>query len=214
MRALALLIIGSLRARTGWRRDERGTTAIEFAMVAAPFFFFAFAIMGIGLQFFTINALEHGVESAARQIRTGQMQNGQMVGGAKVDFTVADFKELVCTQAGMFIEDDCESKLVVHIDSGAGWQDVSATPCLDDSGNLRAATGNATDAITTKTGGANQVVLVNVCYDWQLGGDMWNILWKLLVTEPWDTDERDLNPNHGDKVVIQSIATFRTEPYS
>lgn len=214
MRALAFLLIGKLWHRAQWCRNKQGTTAIEFALVAAPFFFFAFSIMGIGLQFFTINALEHGVETAARQIRTGQMQNGKMVDGAKVDYTLAEFKALVCEQAGLFIQDDCESKLIVHIDSGGGWQDVSATPCLDDSGNLKAATGNATDSITTQTGGANQVVLVNVCYDWELGGRMWNSLWKLLVSEPWKTDGSELSTNHGDKVIIQSIATFRTEPYS
>lgn len=192
------------------RADERGTTAIEFGIVAAPFFLFAFAIMGIGLQFFTINSVEHGVEAAARQIRTGQMQAGYMVSGVKAAYTVGDFKNLVCSKAGTFIEDSCDDKLIVHIVNGSGWHNVSATNCVDETGNLRPATGALTDDITTKTGGASQVVLVTACYEWDLGGMFWESFWRLLVTGPWGGNEE---AQAADKVIIQAIATFRTEPY-
>ena len=58
-----------------WQRDDRGATAIEFAMVAMPFFMFCFGILGVGLHYFSTNSLEHAVEAAARKIRTGQAQN-------------------------------------------------------------------------------------------------------------------------------------------
>lgn len=203
------------------KADEKGTTAIEFAMVAAPFFLFAFAIMGIGLQFFTINALEHGVEAAARQIRTGQMQNGKLVDGETVANTVQDFKNLVCSEAGSYISgeldesDNCTNdKLVIHIDSGANWSDVAATPCLDEDGNLAPMDAEDTDAISTKTGGASQVVLVTACYEWELGGDFWNSFWNLLVTGPWSNHNKTRSDKFGDKVVIQAVSTFRTEPYN
>jgi Flp pilus assembly protein TadG len=204
------------------RADDRGTTAIEFAMVAAPFFLFAFAIMGIGLQFFTINALEHGVEAAARQIRTGQMQGGKSDGdGGTVPNTIQDFKNLVCSEAGSYISGELDEsnnctndKLVLHISSGASWSDVSATPCLDADGNLTAMDAEAGDDINSKTGGSSQVVLVTACYQWDLGGDFWNAFWNLLVTGPWSNHDKTRSEKHGDKVVIQAVSTFRTEPYN
>ena len=55
-----------------------------------PFFLFVLGIIGVGLYFFTQNALERGVENAARQIRTGQAQNAAM--------TVSQFKTMLCTR--------------------------------------------------------------------------------------------------------------------
>lgn len=198
-----------LRRLGPWRSDQRGTTAIEFAIVGAPFFLFAFAIMGIGLQFFTINALEHGVESAARQIRTGIMQTGYSDpdSGDHVDYTIEDFRTLVCSEAGSYI--DCDENLVIHIDSGAEWSDITVTPCLT-SGTLTTSTGNPTDSISTKTGGASEVVLVTACYQWGMGGTLWQVFWNLLVTGAWGSG----SAKTADKVVIQSVATFRTEPYN
>jgi hypothetical protein len=178
-------------------------------MVAAPFFLFAFAIMGIGLQFFTINALEHGVESAARKIRTGQMQQGTTDGdGNHVDYTLDDFRDEVCAAAGSYI--NCDEHLVLHISSAEEWADIETTPCMT-SGSLTPATGNGSDAIQTKTGGASQAVLVTACYEWDLGGTMWQTFWNLLATGAWASSNE---ANDAEKVIIQGVATFRTEPYS
>ncbi len=196
-----------LRTLPGWRSDDRGTTAVEFAIVAAPFFLFAFAIMGVGLQFFTINAMEHGVESAARKIRTGQLQGGKTVNGAPVAYTNQEFKEMICEEAGSYIE--CGSKLIVHMSSGAEWADVETTPCLTG-GALTAMAGNSTDAVTTKTGGASQVVLVTACYEWDLGGTFWQSFWNILESGVWGGG----TPKDAGKIVIQAVSTFRTEPYN
>lgn len=192
---------------TRWRSDDRGATAIEFGMVAVPFFLFAFAIMGVGLQFFTINALEHGVESAARQIRVGIMQKGYESSGSHVDYTLDDFRDLVCSESGSYIQ--CDENLVIHIKSDDEWVSGLVTPCMTG-GSLTPATGNSSDAVTTKTGGAGRVVVVTACYEWSLGGDLWQVLWNLLVTGAWGTGTA---AKTADKIVIQSLATFRVEPY-
>jgi len=46
--------------------DERGTTALEFALTAPAFFLFLFGIIGLGLMFWTQIGLQHGAEMAAR----------------------------------------------------------------------------------------------------------------------------------------------------
>jgi Flp pilus assembly protein TadG len=47
-------------------RDERGATALEFAILAPVFFLLIFAIIAFGLMFWTQVGLQHGAEMAAR----------------------------------------------------------------------------------------------------------------------------------------------------
>src|SRR5262245_61645621 len=112
---------GLWRARCAplWR-DERGTTAVEFAFIAAPFFVMLLGIITVGMHYFTIHSLELGVSSAARKIRTGQAQ--------KAGMTFADFKQLVCDEAGGHIK--C-NKLIVHVKSGAQFADLDPPTSCD-----------------------------------------------------------------------------------
>jgi hypothetical protein len=167
----------------------------------------AFGIMGIGLQFFTINALEQGVSSAARKIRTGSAQTGTIVEGQTDDTTLANFKQLVCDESGSYIS--CNSKLVIHVQSAAEWADIVPVNCVT-SGNLTPQTGADSDKLVDYTGGANQVVLVTSCYEWDLGGEMWQKFWNLLAAGAWSHGEE---ANEAGKVIIQAVTTFRTEPY-
>jgi Flp pilus assembly protein TadG len=59
--------------RNFWR-DDSGVAALEFCLVAAPFFTILFGIMEIGLMFFSATLLEGGVGDASRLVRTGQIQ--------------------------------------------------------------------------------------------------------------------------------------------
>jgi Flp pilus assembly protein TadG len=59
-------------------RDKEGVTAIEFALVALPFFTVVFAILELGLAFIVNRMVDNAVIEASRMIRTGQAS------GAKV----------------------------------------------------------------------------------------------------------------------------------
>lgn len=48
------------------RRDERGTTAVEFALTAPMFFMVIFGVVEGGLLLWTQAGLQHGAEMAAR----------------------------------------------------------------------------------------------------------------------------------------------------
>ena len=54
-----------MKLSTIWR-DNRGASAIEFAMTAPLFFLFIFGIIEFGLLFWTQLGLQHGAELAAR----------------------------------------------------------------------------------------------------------------------------------------------------
>ena len=65
----------TLRRLRGYKRSEDGATAIEFAMLAIPFFSLIFAILELAIVFFISSSLNHAVSEAGRQIRIGNFQN-------------------------------------------------------------------------------------------------------------------------------------------
>src|SRR5690606_26389340 len=78
-----------------FRADASGATAVEFAIVAVPLFLLMLAIMTIGIQYFVLHSLEHGIAEASRKVRTGEAQ--------KEGLTLDDFRNLVCEAAGPYI---------------------------------------------------------------------------------------------------------------
>ena len=173
-----------------WLRHERGSAAVEFALVALPFFMFVLGVLGIGLYFFTVNSLEHGVESAARQVRTGQAQ--------KSGLTVGGFKELVCSSAGSYI--DCD-KLRVLVQHSATWAGIDPEPCVNSSNQMSASTGDTDDSLYGYTGGSGQVVLITLCYEWDLA-------------KSFSFLQLGTGSDGSGAAIIQATTAFRTEPYS
>lgn len=76
----------ALKRANHYKNDRDGATAIEFALLAIPFFMLLFAILELAIIFFISSTLSHAVSESGRQIRTGNFQNcGQ-----------AAFKAAVC----------------------------------------------------------------------------------------------------------------------
>lgn len=133
-------------------RDERGVTAIEFALVALPFFTLLFGIVEIGLAHTANRMLDNAVVEAARLIRTGQAQSGNISEGA--------FKTRLCGYMPPFMCN--ESRILVEVESIDDFADASSTDDLyDDEGNLR-------DDLDYDIGGASEIVVVNVIYKWPM----------------------------------------------
>lgn len=184
--------IPAIRSRSllrRWCSDTGGASAIEFAFTAMPFLLFIFGIMMTGLQFFTMNSLEHGVESAARLVRTGQAQNSNM--------TVAQFKQSICQNASAPIA--CDSHLSVHIQQGAQWSDITPEACLKNDGTMANGTGANGDTVSTYTGAASVVVLVTACYQWDL---------------PKNVPIIPLGNMANGARLLQAATTFRSEPFN
>ena len=172
------------RRLKAWCGDREGVTAVEFAMVAVPFLMLLFGIITVGLFFFTTFALENAVERAARLIRTGQVQESGM--------TAAQFKQEVCEHAPAYV--DCAGKMRVNVQSFNDFANVVTSSCVDNGGNLVAPAGTS-----YSPGGSGEVVLVTVCYEWELAG---NLPFLSVGSMP------------NGSALIQASTTFRTEPYS
>jgi len=164
-------------------RDESGATAVEFGMVATPFFMLLFGIISVGFYFFTTFTLENAVEDAARLIRTGQVQSSNM--------TAAAFKTQVCSKLPSYV--DCSNKVRVNVQNFTSFGSITTPSCLDGGGNLVA---NASTAYSA--GSASNVVLVTACYEWALAGQI-----------PF----LKLGKMANGSALIQAATTFMTEPY-
>src|SRR5271163_3188123 len=73
-----------------FRRNRRGSAAVEFALVAPVFFALLFAIIETAIMFFASQVLETITQESARMILTGQAQTAS--------YTQAQFQTYVCSQ--------------------------------------------------------------------------------------------------------------------
>lgn len=146
-----VLRFGFIRAKR-MRRDESGSAAVEFALIAFPFFLILFSIIEVSLVFFANQILDNAVSDAARLIRTGQAQ--------KQNFSKTEFQNQVCNGlAGLF---DCNGgSLYVDVKTYTKFADVNVTDPIDDDDNI-------VDNFGYDDGGPETIVVASVYYEWPL----------------------------------------------
>nr|WP_233343209.1 TadE/TadG family type IV pilus assembly protein [Hyphomonas sp. Mor2] len=163
--------------------DKRGIAAVEFALIAVPFFFLIFGLLEVCVIFIMASVLEHGASEASRAIRTGQFQQG--------GFGELAFKNAVCAE--LFDLMSCGERLSLDVktfSSFAGTNNPSpidpVTGDLDDSG------------FAFSPGGQNDIVVIRVFYEWDL--------MIPLMSKP-------LANMSGDRRLLQATVAFRNEPF-
>ena len=106
----------TLRRLRGYKRSEDGATAIEFAMLAIPFFSLIFAILELAIVFFISSSLNHAVSEAGRQIRIGNFQNCGK----------AAFKKQVCDT--MISIGSCQNNLRLDVIKNTTFGEITLPP--------------------------------------------------------------------------------------
>ena len=139
--------------RTWNRRRAGGHAAIEFALIAPVFFMILMAIVETGMVYFANSTLEDGMETAARMIRTGQVQSANM--------SQADFRQIICARINTFMSCD-PSKLHIDVRAFSNFTTSAYPPPLDADGNINP------NLDSYQIGGSCQVVLVRAFYTWPL----------------------------------------------
>jgi Flp pilus assembly protein TadG len=134
-----------------WLADRSGATAVEFALVAAPFLGLLLGIIQIILVFFGQELLESVVQQASRYILTNQVQTSGM--------GQAQFASLVCAQVRIIF--NCNN-LIINVQSSSSSSGVSASlPTLTFNSQ-----GQVTNAWQFNPGGPGDLVVVQVMYPW------------------------------------------------
>jgi Flp pilus assembly protein TadG len=137
------------RLISSWRADERGVAAMEFGFVALPFFGILVAVFQIGLVFLAQNELETAVEKSARQLLTGQAQQGGV--------TQSQFTSTVCSNLPVLFA--C-SGIMVDVQAGGSFSSANtSTPTLTYNSQ-----GQVTNNWNFNIGAAGNVVVLRVFY--------------------------------------------------
>lgn len=180
------------------RRNEDGATAVEFGLIAMPFFALLFGIMGVCQMFFWMFTLENAVWTASRDMRTGAFQTTSLnsrYAGLTGDALKTEFKKAICEKAVIY--SDCMSHSSVLVQSVSNFSTLAAPNCRDSNNGL---TSDSSAMAAFNAGAASSVVMVTLCHSWSFGAK--------LAFLPMSNTLSDGG------VLIQSSAAFRTEPYN
>jgi Flp pilus assembly protein TadG len=134
-----------------FRRNRRGSAAVEFALVAPVFFALLFAIIETGIVFFAGQVLETVTQDSARMIMTGQAQNAS--------YSQSDFKTYVCGKVIVLF--DCTNGISIDVQSYSAFSSVSSTNPIDGSKNF-------VPPNNYSPGGPGDIVVVRLFYQWPL----------------------------------------------
>ena len=148
-RARIRRLLGARVVRRLVRRED-GAVAIEFAMVAAPFFALVFAIIETAIVFFAGQTLETAVADASRLILTGQAQ--------QQGFSASAFKQAVCGKIyGLF---DCTNGVKIDVQTFQAFGNANVSKPVDANGNVVNGFGQY------QPGGPGDIVVVRAIYEW------------------------------------------------
>jgi hypothetical protein len=142
-----------------WCKRQDGAAAIEFSMLAVPFFFIVIAIIELSLLFAAQAIFQDGVFSAARLIRTGQLQTDES-GGDPRDL----FRAALCAQEMAIIDCNDIDFTVQTLDN---FTQEGTSPAMDGSGRMATtdADGDGNpDPLPFDAGGISSVVRIDATY--------------------------------------------------
>jgi len=111
---------GAPRIVRRFNGNEDGATAVEFAILAFPFFLLLFAIIECSLLFFAGQLLESTVDDVGRKVRTGQLDD---------TLTADQFKLEICNATALLF--DC-GKLNVDLKVAATFDELDEPPEPED----------------------------------------------------------------------------------
>jgi Flp pilus assembly protein TadG len=132
-------------------RHQEGASAVEFAMVAAPFLAMTFAIIETAIVFFAGQALETAGADSARLIMTGQAQTQ--------GYSQAQFKQQVCSRIyGLF---NCAAGLHVDVRTYNNFASINTAKPIKADGSLDT-------NFVYEPGGPSDIVVVRLLYQWPI----------------------------------------------
>lgn len=177
-----------LRGGSGGRlgrllRERRGAAAIEFALVAAPFFALLLASIETSLVFFAQQTHESAAEMTGRELLTGKAQSDGL--------TQQQFKTLACSKLPIFMK--CANLSV----------DVTVAPSFAAANTSRPVltydvNGNPTNGWQFQSGNPGDILVLKLVYLWP------------LPTGPLGFNLSDAS---GSRRLMLATSVFKTEPY-
>lgn len=136
------------RPMKGIWRDRRGATAVEFALIAFPFFGLVMGCIELAIVLFAGVSLDLAAAKVSRELRTGMASKAT---------TSAAFITKVCNEMA-WLGSDCTSKLRVDVRTFTNFQMVTQAPDVIVDGKFA--------GMQYTVGGSSQIQLVRAYYPW------------------------------------------------
>lgn len=171
------------RALRRFARRKEGATAVEFALVAVPFFLMVVAMGEVSLMAMAQSNLDFAIAETARRIRTGAVQTE--------DLSATQVTAEVCGRLNSIMTVQCSGNLFLDVDTYQNFNDV-ANPTPVQNGQLDES------QIGFVPGGPGQIVLVRGFYRWTIITPLFGSIFS--------------NVGNNDRLMVSSILV-RNEPY-
>ncbi|TGT43195.1 TadE/TadG family type IV pilus assembly protein, partial [Mesorhizobium sp. M8A.F.Ca.ET.167.01.1.1] len=108
--------------------DRRGSTALEFALLALPFALLVFAILESCISFAGQEVMANATDDIARQLRTGQLRPADVAG--------TKLTTLICAKLAIIVSDDCANQLLVDLREYPTFADAATASFKIQSGDV------------------------------------------------------------------------------
>ena len=201
------------KAALPWRRrflrDRRGATAVEFAILGLPFLLAMLAILEYGYVYLIGASLDNATTTAARLVRTGQVQTTSITytdpvtgkpAQTSVPITADQFASIVCSNMSWI--GNCKSQIVVSSQLESSWTGQTSFPPTAN-GAMQ-----PQSAMPFNVGADNCIILIHSYLPWTMvTPSLWASATKLnnnsvvlgaaslIVNEPYSSGTGQTNPN-------------------
>jgi Flp pilus assembly protein TadG len=164
-------------------RAQRGSAAVEFGLVAAPFFLMMVGTAEIAMIGLAQSNLDYAVALTARDIRTGRAQDS----GA----TASSIKQELCGDFARIMPLDCDANLFIDVDRYTSFADVANE-------NPVVAGVFQTGGFNFQPGQASDIVVVRAYYRWHVMTPLFERIFA--------------NADGGERILVSTMM-FRNEPF-
>lgn len=134
-----------------FRRETRGVTAIEFAIVALPFFVTILGTFENSVLYVAQQTLENAVVETSRLVRTGRV--------IEEDIDEVEFRARVCDMIDVMMT--CDARLEIDVRVFTQFAGLNPPPPQD-------ANGDWNPLLTFDPGAAGDIILMRVFYEWSM----------------------------------------------
>ncbi|WP_099865975.1 TadE/TadG family type IV pilus assembly protein [Pararhizobium haloflavum] len=181
-----------------FRRSQDGVAAIEFAMLAIPFFLLLFAIIESCVAYAAEQVLDNAVDTLGRQLRTGQITFDDPARSSYMD--EAAFRDAFCAEIEIML--DCsEDRLYLDV---RGFQNFSQIPvAIPRVGDRPYGDLDRTEFDFAPLG-SGKINMVRAYYRWQIITDL---------IRPHITNIRPADGSMPTDYLIVGTAAFQNEEY-
>lgn len=180
------------------RKSSDGAAAIEFAILAIPYFMIIFAIIETFIAFTGEQLVSNAVETMSRKLRTGQITYKI---DAATDKEADQFRKLFCDEISIMItcsttEANAPQKLFIDARSFANFSDMPSSVPVKN-GDLD------TSAFKFTPGGPGTINMLRAYYKWQVITDL---------IRPYISNIRPTDASVPSYFLIVATSAYQNEP--